>query len=113
MSDSFAVLDFALVAASPAELLQALAEAEPPRRRGWLRRLLGKTSGTEGGEGAALQAYPAGHLARGVLAREVIDDLGFGGTDRAMRLSAPIGTHPAPELAMIIVSTTIITQHSW
>ncbi|MBS8229291.1 hypothetical protein, partial [Vannielia litorea] len=39
----------------------------------------------------ALRRQPEGTLPEGVLARDMLDDMGFGGTDHELRLSAPVG----------------------
>ncbi|SIN93339.1 hypothetical protein [Vannielia litorea] len=95
MAEDFAVLDFALVAAAPRAVAVALAAAEagapqaPPRTGGVLGRLFGRKPAPS--PEAPLLVQPAGTLPRGVLAREMLDDMGFGGADREIRLSAPVG----------------------
>lgn len=104
MSDDFAVLDFALVNAAPrAVALAAAAAPLPPAGRpaapapaggGLLGRLFGRASSPAAPlprPGPALLAQPPGTLPGGVLVREVFEDLGFGGQDRELRLSAPVG----------------------
>ncbi len=97
MAEDFAVLDFALVAMAPREVACALARAEAAPARagarsgGLLGRLIGRGKAAASGSAMPLLVQPRGTLPRGVLAREMLDDMGFGGTDHEARLSAPVG----------------------
>jgi hypothetical protein len=98
MSDDFTLIDFALCAAPPARVCQALgqahalraarAQAAPGARRGLLSRLLGR-----GGAGrpAPLLLQQPGHLPAPPLMRFMPDDLGFGAGETPARLTAPVG----------------------
>ncbi len=97
MVEDFAVLDFALVDAPPRDVAQALARAEAPdpangkgKQAGLLGRLIGRRAAAPT-PATPLLVQPRGTLPAGVLAREMVDDMGFGGADREIRLSAPIG----------------------
>ncbi|QDC09515.1 hypothetical protein FHY55_09775 [Oceanicola sp. D3] len=98
MAEDFAVLDFALVDAPPREVARAMAKCEPAgdapeaASTGLLGRLFGGRRNKAAPEPAALLIQPHGTLPQGVLAREMLDDMGFGGTDHEARLSAPVGT---------------------
>ncbi|MFY0632535.1 MAG: hypothetical protein JXQ91_01885 [Vannielia sp.] len=97
MTEDFAVLDFALVGAAPLAVARALATAEAQGRPeegpapGLLSRLLGRGRKPTATAQPPLLAQPPGTLTGGVLAREMLDDMGFGGTDHEARLSAPLG----------------------
>jgi hypothetical protein len=101
MTDDFALVDFAIVHAPPADVAQALAraagaQARPGggaggggRRPGLIGRLFGSRGGGAPAEGLAI--HPAGHLPPAPLARLMPDDLGFAAGQTPFRVTAPIG----------------------
>ena len=109
MTEDFALVDFALVAAAPERAVQALGQVHalqarasraarrggPAPARGLLARLRGRGAG---GPTAPLLIQPEGHLPPPPLARLLADDLGFGAGETPFRVTAPIG---AAELVLV------------
>jgi len=102
VTDEFAVIDFALTAAAPERVVQALGQVQAmrarhqggqgssePRRKSLLARFSFRGSGAH--TPAPLLIQSAGTLAPAPLARFLPDELGFGAGNTPFRVTAPIG----------------------
>lgn len=100
MDDDFALIDFALVAAAPDAVAQAMATvlAGPVGRAkagrggeqaGLMSRLLHRGAGSDAA--APLTIQPRGSLGPEPLVRHVLDDFGAAAAERLVRISAPVG----------------------
>jgi hypothetical protein len=119
MREDFALVDFALVAAAPERVVQALGQVHALQARagaaeatargqpgttgartGLLSRLLRRGAGGAGGGAAPapLLLQPEGHLPPPPLARLMLDGLGFGAGATPFRITAPVGE---AELALV------------
>ncbi|MEO1676961.1 MAG: hypothetical protein AAFU80_02255 [Pseudomonadota bacterium] len=100
MTDDFSVIDFALVAAQPEQVVLALGQVQSARQGGepadkaaggrtrlFSRMRLGQP---DAATPRPLQMQPPGTLPTGPLARVRPDDLGYGAGESPFRVSAPI-----------------------